>query len=197
MIAVLGGMGVGGNGQTVVLAQNTVVFQDTLSWTRGRHSLRFGGGVAHAEDNQSQFEFGAYSVYLNYPGLLLGQAPYDPYETIDLPGILSRDWRLSDSDLYAQDDIKLTSRLTLNLGLRYERLGDFGEINGRNANVNPALIDPNPPAAGSLAGLVVPDNFPGAVPAGVTKLSNDMGINGTGQNTFDPRIGFAWMLPGR
>ena len=196
VIAVLGGMGVGGNGQTVVLAQNTVVFQDTLSWTRGRHSLRFGGSITHAEDNQSQFEFGAYSVYLNYPGLLLGQAPFNPYETIDLPGILSRDWRVWDSSLYAQDDIKLTSRLTLNLGLRYERLGDFGEINGRNANVNPALIDPNPPAAGSLAGFVVPDNFPGAVPAGVTKLSNDMGINGTGQNTFDPRIGFAWMLPG-
>ncbi len=94
MIAVLGGMGVGGNGQTVVLAQNTVVFQDTLSWTRGRHSLRFGGSITHAEDNQSQFEFGAYSVYLNYPGLLLGQAPYNPYETIDLPGILSRDWRV-------------------------------------------------------------------------------------------------------
>lgn len=196
VLAVLGGMSVGGNGQTVVVVQNTYVIQDTVSWMRGRNSFRLGGGLTRAQDSNAQFQYGAYSVFLSYPGLMLGQAPYDPYETIDLAGILSRDWRVWDSSLYAQDDLKLTPRLTLNLGFRYERLGDFGEINGRNANVYPALLNPNPPAAGSLAGFVVPDNYTGTIPTGVTKLGNNMGINGKGQNTLNPRLGFAWSLPG-
>ena len=196
VIAVFGGLSVGGNGQTVSIAQNSYVFQDTLSWIHGRHSLRFGGGVTRAQDNLSKFQFGAYSVFLNYPGLLLGLAPYNPYESIDLAGVTPRNWRVWDSSFYVQDDVKLTPRLTLNLGFRYERLGDFGELNGRNSTINPSLLDPNPPAGGSLAGIVVSGNFPGTIPTGVTTTGNNMGINGTGQNTLNPRIGFAWSLPG-
>jgi Carboxypeptidase regulatory-like domain/TonB-dependent Receptor Plug Domain/TonB dependent receptor len=196
VIAVFGGLSVGGNGQSVILGQNTYVFQDTLSWVHGRHSFRFGGGLTRAQDNLSSFQYGGYSVFLDYPGLLLGLPPYDPFETIDLAGITPRNWRVWDGNLYAQDDVKLTPRLTVNLGFRYERLGDFGEINGRNASMNPALINTNPPPSGSLAGIVVSDNFPGTIPAGVTTSGNNMGINGTGQNTLNPRIGFAWSLPG-
>jgi hypothetical protein len=86
--------------------------------------------------------------------------------------------------------------LTLNLGFRYERLGDFGEINGRNASMDPALIDRNPPSTGSLAGIVVSNNFPGTRPAGVVSSGNNLGIKGDGQNTLNPRLGFAWSLPG-
>jgi outer membrane receptor protein involved in Fe transport len=196
VIAAFGGLSIGGNGQTVILGQNTFVFQDTLSWIHGRHSLRFGGSLTRSQDNLSSFRYGAYSVFLNYPGLLLGQAPLNPFETIDLAGITARNWRVWDGGLYIQDDIKVTSRLTLNLGFRYERLGDFSEINGRNATMDPSLIDPNPPDEGSLAGIVVSSNFPGTRPEGVTSSGNEMGIKGVGQNTFNPRIGFAWSLPG-
>jgi hypothetical protein len=196
VISVFGGLNIGGNGQSVILGQNTYVFQDTVSLVHGRNSFRLGGGVTRAQDNMSSFEYGAYSVFLNYPGLMLGQAPYDPFETIDLAGITPRNWRIWDGNLYGQDDFKLTSRLTLNLGFRYERLGDFSEVNGRNATMNPSLINPNPPDTGSLAGFVVADNYPGTLPAGVTTSGNNMGIYGTGQNTLNPRIGFAWVLPG-
>jgi hypothetical protein len=81
------------------------------------------------------------------------------------------------------------------LGFRYERLGDFGEINGRNASMDPALIDRNPPSTGSLAGIVVSNNFPGTRPAGVISSGNNLGIRGDGQNTLNPRVGFAWSLP--
>jgi len=196
VISVFGGLSVGGNGQSVLLGQNTYVFEDTVSLVHGQHSFRLGGGVTRAQDNMASFQYGAYSVFLNYPGLMLGQAPYDPFETIDLAGITPRNWRIWDGNLYAQDDFKLTSRLTLNLGFRYERLGDFAEINGRNSTMNPSLIDPNPPDTGSLAGFVVSNNYPGTIPAGVTTSGNNMGIYGAGQNTLNPRIGFAWVLPG-
>lgn len=196
VIIVAGGFSVGGDGQTVVLAQNSYVFQDTLSWIHGRHSFRFGGGISRAQDNMSSFQFAGYSIFLNYPGLMLGQAPFNPFVTQDLAGITQRHWRVWDGNLYAQDDIKVTSSLTLNLGFRYERLGDFGEINGRNASMDPSLIDRNPPDAGTLAGVVVSDNFPGTPPPGVTKSGNNLGIKGVGQNTMNPRVGFAWVLPG-
>ena len=196
VINVLGGLNIGGNGQSVPFGQNTYVVQDTFSWIRGRHSFRFGGGLTRAQDNMSNFQYGGYAIFFNYPGLMLGQAPFDPIETVDLAGIGARNWRVWDGNVYAQDDFKVTSRLTLNLGFRYERLGDFGETNGRNATMDPALIDPNPPMSGSFAGIVVSSNFPGTPPTGVTNSGNNMGIKGIGQNTLNPRIGFAWSLPG-
>ena len=194
----LGGLSMGGNGQTLILGQNTFVFQDTLSWIHGKHSFRFGGGLSRAQDNMSSFQFGAYSVYLNYPGLLLGQAPLNPYETEDLAGLTPRNWRAQDVNFFVQDDFKITPRLTLNLGFRFERLGDIGELNGRNATIDPTLLDPNPPTAaegGSLAGIEVSGNFPGSLPPGVVSSGNNLGIRGVGQNTINPRIGFAWSLP--
>lgn len=199
VISVLGGFNMGGNGQTVILGQNTYVFQDTLSWIRGRHSFRFGGGLTRAQDNMSAFQYGAYSVFLNYPGLLYGQGPYNPYLTLDLAGLMSRNWRVWDSYFYVQDDVKVTSRLTLNLGFRFERLGDPGELNGRNSTMDPALIDPNPPTVaegGTLAGVLVSSNFPGTLPSGVVSSGNNLGIRGRSQNTVNPRIGFVWSLPG-
>ena len=195
-IVVLGGFNVGNNAQTVIVGQDTYVFQDTLSWIHGRHSFRFGGGLSRAQNNQAKYTPGAYAIFLNYPGLLLGQAPLNPFETLDLAGLFGYHWRTWDGSLYAQDDIKVTSRLTLNLGFRYERLGDPGEIGGKNATMDTSAIDRNPPDSGSLAGIVVSDNFPGTRPAGVTSSGNNLGIKGVGQNTLNPRVGFAWNLPG-
>ncbi|ABF42831.1 hypothetical protein Acid345_3831 [Candidatus Koribacter versatilis Ellin345] len=195
-ISVLGGFDEGGNGQTTVIAQNNYIFQDTLSWFHGRHSFRFGGNITRSQDNISEFAFAGYTIFLDYPGLMIGDGPFNPYQSVDLAGITQRGYRVWDGSLYAQDDFKVTQRLTLNLGFRYERLGDVGENAGRNANVNPSLVNPNPGAAGSLEGIIVASNFSGQIPDGVTRASNDLAINGDGQNTWNPRIGFAWMLPG-
>jgi hypothetical protein len=196
VIGVLGGFNIGGNGQSVGVAQNNYIIQDTLSWARGKHSLRFGGSLTRSQDNLAQFGYGAYSVFLNYPSIMIGQGPYDPFETVDLAGITGRTYRLWDGSLYAQDDWKITSKLTLNLGFRYERLGDISEANGRNANIDPSKLNPDPPAGGTLEGITVAHGYHGPVPDGVTRSSNDFGINGDGQNTWQPRVGFAWSLPG-
>lgn len=193
----------GGNGQTVILAQNTYVAQDTLAWQKGHHTMRFGGGVTRPQTNQVSFLYLGGLLFLSVPDFLLGQAgtPYglpfgNVYASLDAPLDAAREWRVLDGNAYFQDDYKVTSRLTLNLGIRYERLGAVSDGLGRLANFNPATADATPPASGTLQGFVVPSNYSGpALPTGVQKLGSKLAIAGDGQNTWDPRIGFAWRLP--
>jgi hypothetical protein len=201
-ISITGSLTLGGNGQSVDFAQNTFVYQDVLSYSLGRHALRFGGGLTRAQDNETNFQFLGGLVFGTFPDFLLGQSAAqngtplsNVLASIDIPGLFGRAWRIWDGDLFVQDDFKVTRKLTLNLGIRYERLGGVGDELGRNATFNFSLANANPPAGGSLAGFVVPNNFNGTIPPGVTKIGNNLGINGDGQNTINPRLGFAWQLP--
>ena len=80
--------------------------------------------------------------------------------------------------------------------MRYEREGDISDALGRNGNFNYNLANPNPPAGGTLAGYVVPSNYQGTIPAGVTQSPNNLGYNGKVRTRGIPRLGFAWQLPG-
>ncbi len=176
---------------------------DTLSWVKGRHQLTYGGGFTTGRDNMSKFDFEAYVLPLTWADFLLGQSylpygvPYSNlYETYEGIGDFQRDWRYKDANAFIQDNYRITSRLTLNLGLRYERIGDLGSANG-GGNVDVSKINPNPSAAGSLDGFIVNSNYKGpTLPAGVIQGKNTFGFNGDGQNTWNPRFGFAWALPG-
>ncbi len=192
-------------GTTSALAflQEEYQFADTLSWVKGKHQLTFGGGFTSGRDNMSKFDFEAYVLPLTWADFLLGQSylpygvPYSNlYETYEGIGDLQRDWRYKDANAFIQDNYKVAKRLTLNLGLRYERIGDLGSANG-GGNVDVSKINPNPPAGGSLDGYLVNSNYHGpALPAGVIQGQNKFGFNGDGQNTWNPRFGFAWLLPG-
>jgi Carboxypeptidase regulatory-like domain len=183
--------------------QNEYQFADTLSWVKGKHQLTFGGGFTSGRDNMSKFDFEAYVLPLTWADFLLGQSylpygvPYSNiYETYEGIGDLQRDWRYKDANAFVQDSYRITKRLTLNLGLRYERIGDLGSANG-GGNVDVSKINPNPPAGGSFDGYLVNSNYHGpALPAGVIQGKNKFGFNGDGQNTWNPRFGFAWLLPG-
>jgi len=199
------GLTLGGNGQTVQIAQNNYNFQDSLSWTHGRHSFRFGGGIAREQLNNVGFHYVGGEIYLSWADFLLGlDGPSNGtgvisniFGSIDLPGVFDRAYRVWEGNAYVQDDIKVTSRLTLNLGLRYDRLGDLGDAKGRNSSFDASLALKDPPAGGTLAGTTVPSNYSGGpIPPGVTQLDNDFGMNGDGQNTWNPRLGFAWRVPG-
>jgi hypothetical protein len=195
---------IGADGQRFQLAQNSYDAEDTLFYTRGKHSFHFGGGITRAQDNFTKFHFEGISIFGTFADFALGQSPAmngTPFSNVieseDFFGQPDRAWRVWDNNLFVQDDIKLTSRLTVNLGFRYDHIGDLGDELGRNAGFDFSKADPNPPATGSLAGFTLPSNssFSGAIPAGVTKLGNNLGINGDGQNTLNPRVGFAWQLP--
>lgn len=201
-VSILGSIGVGGNGQTLGFAQNTYQLQDDVSWNHGRHNFRFGAGGERYDDNIKFFNFLSGALFGTWPDFLLGESAAQngsPFSNIflsaDLPGVLARNYRAWDWNAYAQDDVHVTQRLTLNLGFRFERLGDVGESNGRNSNFDLSAANPNPPASGSLQGFIVANNFPGTLPAGVVKANNNLAFKGVGQNTLNPRIGIAWQLP--
>jgi hypothetical protein len=183
--------------------QEEYQFADTLSWVTGKHQLTVGGGFTSGRDNMSKFDFEAYVLPLTWADFLLGQSylpygvPYSNiYETYEGIGDFQRDWRYKDANAFVQDNYRVAKRLTLNLGLRYERIGDLGSANG-GGNVDVSQINPNPPATGSLNGYLVNSNYNGpALPAGVIQGKNKFGFNGDGQNTWNPRFGFAWALPG-
>ncbi|HZU23171.1 MAG TPA: carboxypeptidase regulatory-like domain-containing protein [Terriglobales bacterium] len=201
-VSIAGSIAIGGNGQTLGFAQNTYQLQDDVSWVRGRHNFRFGAGGERYDDNIKFFNFLSGTLFETWPDFLLGESAAQNGTllsniilSLDLPGELARHFRALDWNAYAQDDVHISRRLTMNLGFRFERLGDVGELTGRNSNFDFAAANPNPPAAGTLQGFIVANNFSGAVPAGVVKAGNNLALKGTGQNTLNPRIGLAWQLP--
>lgn len=207
-IDINGSVTLGGNGQSLKDTQNTYILQDSVSWTHGSHNLRFGGGASTAQNNLENFHYIGALIFLSYPDLLLGLNATQSgtagvgvpvgnvYESVDVPGIFDRAFRTWNGNAWVQDDYKVTRRFTVNLGIRFERIGSISDALGRNGNIDPALLNTAPPASGTLQGYVVPSNYTGAVPAGVTKLSNNLGYSPAGQNTWNPRVGLAWQLPG-
>ncbi len=120
-------------------------------------------------------------------------------------------FRVNYLSAFIQDDIKLSPRFTLNAGLRWEWDGFPAVANGVTSGFSPALFQASPlPGSGcvingvpagagaagtgcSLAGFVVPNNYPSAIPAGVTKSSTPYVTQSTPPwHNFGPRLGFAW-----
>jgi hypothetical protein len=182
--------------------QNSFVFDDVFSLISGVHSIRLGGSLPRVQNNINVVGLGSYLLFLSWPDFLLGSDAQNNgsgtfsnvYGSADDFGLMQRQYRAWEGSLFAQDDIRVHRSLTLNLGLRYERFGQFGDDLGRNSSFDMNKIDPNPPSSGSLAGYLVASNFPGAVPPGVTKTGNKAGNDEKGQNTVSPRIGFSWQF---
>ena len=182
--------------------QNGYAFDDVFSMIGGVHSIRVGGSLTRVHDNISIAGLGSYLLFLSWPDFLLGLDAQNNgngtfsnvYGSADDFGLLQRQYRAWEGSLFAQDDIRVRKSLTLNLGLRYERFGQFGDDLGRNSSFDMNRIDPNPPSSGSLAGYLVASNFPADVPPGVTKTRNAAGNYEKCQNTLSPRIGFSWQF---
>ena len=185
---------------------NSFIWQDTLSMTRGKHNIRFGAEVKHHQVAiDAPFSATGLVETNTFADFLVGQSAAQngsPIGSSNLnmsvgsSGISRKDGRYNDIALFAQDDLRLMSSLTINVGVRYEIFGAPWEINGRFPNFDPALAIGDTPPSGSLTGFVVPSNFQGAVPAGVMKLDRKS-LWTTRFGDVSPRFGFAWQITGR
>jgi hypothetical protein len=187
--------------------QNNFDLEDDFSWVKGRNNFRLGGGVTRSQQANNGENYNGEVDFATWPDFILGLnglqngtadavgLPFsNVYFSFDLLGILSADTRTWDVSGYFQDDYKVSPRLTVNAGVRYEWLPPFSALHGRATNINPALINPNPGDAGSYAGFTAPSDYPGTVPDGVTRTKINSFIPGADNHTFAPRIGFVYQL---
>jgi hypothetical protein len=182
--------------------QNSFVFNDVLSFLKGSHAVKVGGSLTRVEDNLDFVGTGSFVQFLSWPDFLLGLDASgndtgmfsNVYSSSDIFGFLNRDFRVWEGSAFVQDDYRIRRSLTLNLGARYERLGQFGDQLGRNSSFDVNKADASPPPTGSIDGYIVASNFPGVLPPGVVRANNTFGNYGDGQNAIAPRIGFAWQI---
>jgi Carboxypeptidase regulatory-like domain len=205
---------------------NTFIASDSLSWNLGKHSLRFGFEGTRIQYNNTIPASGRGEITMwstadfltSSSGPAIDGTPATPdggffaigggaFE-FGLKGPLTHYNRANEFALYAQDDFKVNSRLTLNLGVRWEYSGFPDDVSGQftdvwetqltKLNTGSALNALGP--TGTLVGFVVPTNFDkkdfgltaptgatGVVSSGTKTL-----LPGSPLNEFAPRIGLAW-----
>jgi hypothetical protein len=183
------------------ITQNSFVFSDEFSFAREAHAVRLGGSVTRLQDNVNLVGLGSFTRFLSWPDFLLGLSAAsngtdfsNVFASFDDFGLTQREYRVWEAAGFAQDDFRVRKSFTLNIGVRYERLGQFADRLGRNASFDIGKADPNPSPGGSVAGYTVASNFAGVLPPGVLHANNTFGNAGDGQNTIAPRLGFAWQF---
>jgi hypothetical protein len=168
------------------LANNTFSLSDAVTWIRGAHNFKMGGGISAYQNNQI-FDFLTNGLF-DFDGSLSGNAfadfllgaPTDYIQGAAAPSNI----RTKSTYGFFQDEWHTTRRLTLTLGIRYEYNSPKSDTEGRTFSIIPGLQSfrfPNAPV-----GLV----FPGDKGA-------PNGVNFPATKNWAPRIGFAWNPDGR
>ncbi len=166
-------------------------FSDTLSVTTGNHRLKFGGEFRYS---QVKFYFNAFSrgqiLFPNFTSFLAGGSLGTTVSLLG-SGVFDRYYRVKDFSGFVQDDWKISNRLTVNLGLRYDLYGLPSEDKGRLVNFLPSQL-----RIGTTAAPAPPPN--GFVQAANGTLAGVPTVEETlvpvDKNNLAPRIGFAFML---
>src|SRR5688500_3147441 len=185
--------------------QRTISFTDNVTWIRNSHTLRFGGDFKRHRYDSSLPEEQAteFEKFDSFTQLLTGNAT----EADTQFGVTEKSFKFHDYSGYVTDDWKVSRKLTLNLGVRYElfmwpteksgRIGNFdfsdfetcftqtGGTLARCDNPSSGFLVPGNVAATGLA------NVDAAIQA-TTKAGNNHTLNGQDTNNFAPRIGFAF-----
>jgi Carboxypeptidase regulatory-like domain/TonB-dependent Receptor Plug Domain len=164
--------------------ENTFSWTDAVSWTKGRHNLRFGAGFSPYQENlvYAYYTNGEFDFYTGtgvatgnaYADFLLG-IPDAYFQGANAPSNI----RSKSTYVFGQDEWHFRKNLVLTLGLRYEYNAPKSDTQGRLFSVIPGEQSkrfPNAPL-----GMVFPGD-PGA----------PWGTNFPDKKNFAPRFGFAW-----
>lgn len=186
----------------MVLRDNTFQVLDTVSITRGRHSLRLGGEYRRFQFNIAQLftPRGDIRFNANFTNQFAGTGGSDtagdalasfllglPVQQRRTVGNANAYLRQLSYSGFVQDDWKVSSRFTVNLGFRYEYTSPFSDKFNRLSNVSFAGIpSPSAVATANQRGVY-------AVPIVVAGLNGTpTGLTQADRNNWAPRIGVAW-----
>jgi Carboxypeptidase regulatory-like domain/TonB dependent receptor len=195
--------GNGTSGNTSTSVSETYSMIDNLEWIKGKHAMTFGFQYQRLENNASSADGPSTAITLNWStndtasinGSNYGSNGYT-YASYMIGAVNSTGATLQPFSVlgaryrpfapYFQDDYKVTSKLTLNLGLRWDYIPTYTEVLDRWSFLNPNLTNP---VTGNPGVLQFAGNHGGA---GVS-CGCRTPVNNYYQN-WGPRLGFAYSV---
>ena len=189
-----GGIGAGGrlgSGNAGGSFNGSTIIQDDMTYIRGKHSFKYGFEQRrYYYNSRNKSGSGAFTFSPNQTALpgfntqtgnafasfLLGA--YSATNRGIAAANFGHRWR--ETGFYFADDYKLTQKLTLNLGLRWEVIGGLFEVAGRMSGLG--FSTPNPGAGGRLGALVFADDM------------NRKGFMDRNYKQLSPKFGFAYAV---
>lgn len=187
--------GIGSTFFTDRLRDGTLQLNDTMTLIAGRHSIKFGGDVRISQFNVSQFLYGGGQFNFRadqtasdvdgaggYPlaSLITGATEF----AFNSNTTIEPAYRQLAQSYFVQDDIKLTQKLTLNVGLRYDLPGLRTEARDRYRGFDPNVINPAIGRRGALVGA----GGQGGLQAAERSLARP------DKSSIGPRLGVAYAL---
>jgi hypothetical protein len=180
---------------------------DNFSVTVGKHTLRAGATISNMLKTENAGSGFAGFLFADFQSFLLGNVTtYTQNNRDTVPDL--HYWNF---EAYAQDDWKLTSKLTVNLGLRYSFFPSPADVLDTLNNFDPTLFNASiapvlDPATGNFTGNQIPATyvngliFPSgsaftqahAIAPGVTSSPFGAHVNPDPKTNFAPRLGFAY-----
>lgn len=153
-----------------------VQFTNTLSWQKGKHLMKFGVDLAkryvtfdQARQPRGQFSFDGLYTGSAFADFMLGYVRTALINPVPTSTRLSNWWQ----SYFFNDDWRVTNRLTVNLGMRYDYFGPYYQADNRMVNI-------------TQNGYIVGNLFnPTNSPFGRALIRPD-------RNNWGPRIGLAW-----
>jgi carboxypeptidase family protein len=172
---------------------NEFNYAGAITWTKGDHSLKFGAGLTRYQQNtpgpitgfrRGQFTFRGDFTGNAFADFLLG-LPVSGQRVVGTGVETGRSWWHS---YYFNDDWKITPKLSLTLGLRYEYVSPLVDNLDRRSTFYPLT---NAYGSGQRGQIIV---------ANSDEAKNILGLDGVGaralynadRNNFAPRLGFAY-----
>lgn len=182
-------------------------FRDIVSYVRGRHEIRTGFEARTQQfNNGCPLNPGTLSFAPSFADMMFGP-PLDPLADLSIrdfligaplsisisSGLVDFGYRAHDFGAFVQDDYRVTPRLTLNLGLRWDYLGNITEVHNLISNFDPSLLSPATAqlgGSGLQAGFILPSRVPKFGTPAVSKST----LLDQDKSNFAPRVGFAYRL---
>jgi hypothetical protein len=170
-------------------------FTDNVTWMRGTHTIKMGGEMrwGHTDDfRQANDLFGSATFTNRYTGF-----PYADF-LLGIPNSTARSFPTVPFErlirtyaTYVTDEWKVTPKLTVTAGMRYQLYAIPKDANGRAALFDPAtasIVVPN--GSLQLVSKLLPTNYVKVVEAGQAGYPNS--LIATDKNNFAPRLSVAW-----